>query len=288
MSGQEHDVEMLRELLMPVEGEPGEHPSLTTLADYLQGLLEVAGEEQVQQHLVNCKACTTELLDLQTILDPEAGVPGSDQAADPISELGLEAAWRQLSLRLGAERQAKASRRTARLTAVAALVVGAIMTVVALRAGRLAPWITMNSPIPDPTAEQHQGAIVNPVMVFLEPGARGATGETSRLTLGPSDEWIILVLAPEVLDPAASYEITARPAAAPVAAGQHPSSSQTQAPAWRWRGLVLNEHGTVRVLVPSEVLAEGVFAVTLEGVTEEQRQVMGRYELEIESWKTDH
>lgn len=70
----------------------GAHPSLDQLADHRAGRLSAADRDRVQEHLALCHSCTELLLDLASF--PRLEPP---QGAEPMSELAVERAWRDMS-----------------------------------------------------------------------------------------------------------------------------------------------------------------------------------------------
>ena len=90
---------------MKEDGTPG-HPTARKLAAYQDGQLTSEEEEEIQEHLAECRECTRALLDLadfqdlmesedlETVTQPEE-LPGPGQT---------QASWQALSARLGASR----------------------------------------------------------------------------------------------------------------------------------------------------------------------------------------
>ena len=74
-----------------------DHPEVGELVDYLQDALPPGTEARVQDHLVDCRACTSTVLDLEPLMNP------GPRTAEGVADLEVAAAWRELKARAGVE-----------------------------------------------------------------------------------------------------------------------------------------------------------------------------------------
>ncbi len=100
MSEHASDVQVLNATLIEhARARAGEHPGTETLAAYLTDGLAADAEARVRDHLVGCRSCTAELLELETLARPEVPREG-------VVDLATAAAWREVKSRLFTPRPA--------------------------------------------------------------------------------------------------------------------------------------------------------------------------------------
>lgn len=225
----------------------GDHPRLDELADYLAGDLDPEVEARIQDHLVACRTCTTQLLDLETLSQPDP------QPADGVADLALAAAWREQKSRIGEIDGARRRQRTMRwVSAVAAsffvATVGLSVHVSQLRqtiAGLEAPEI-------------------NPQVAYLDASATRSGADPVTVELGADDRSLLLTLTPTgSVWP--DYEVRVL------------SVSGTEV--WDGRGFVPSEFGTLRLRMPRALLPEGDYEVRLHGLDGDRRELLQTIEL---------
>lgn len=97
MSQESIDRELLASALADTAGAAGgEHPSIERLSEYLEGALDGQTEGALNDHLVACRRCARELLDLKAFLEDPSLPEGGD------GDFRRAAAWRQVRDRVGA------------------------------------------------------------------------------------------------------------------------------------------------------------------------------------------
>jgi hypothetical protein len=209
----------------------GDHPELDQLAGYLAGSLAPEVEASIQDHLVACRACTAQLLDLESLS------PTGPRVAEGVADLALEAGWREQKTRIADLETARRRQRSLRwVSAVAAAffvaTVGLSVHVGQLRQ-RLAPEI--NSPI-----------------AYLDSAATRDSAGAVTVELAPGDRSVLLALTPPSSPEWPDYEVEILTA----------SGSEV----WSGRGFVLSDSGTLRLRMPRSLLPAGGYEVRLNGV----------------------
>lgn len=228
----------------------GEHPELDQLADYLAGSLSPEKESRVQDHLVACRPCTTQLLDLETLSRPDS------PAEEGVADLAKAAGWREQKTRVADLENARNRQRTLRwASAIAAsffvATVGLSVHVSQLRQ----------------TVAGLQAPEINPQIVHLDSAATRNEAKVQVVKLRPEDRSLLLALTPtgpkwpeyviEVLD-----------------------GSGTQV--WTGSGFALSEFGTIRLQMPRALLPADDYEVRLQGLDGERREQLETFRVRIQ------
>ena len=234
------DAEALAAVLAEDANErAGEQPQLEELADYLAGDLSPEREAQIQSHLVSNRTAATQLLDLETLAEPEP------QPAEGVADLAVAAGWREQKSRIADMETARRRQNTLRwVSAVAAsffvATLGLSVHVTQLRQ-KVAELQT-------PTANE-------PVVYFDAYAIRSDT-EPVTVKLGPKDRSLLFILTPT--GPKwPDYEVQVLSAS-----GAEVSSAG---------GLMPSEMGTLRLRMPRAILDAGDYEVRLFGHDGERR-----------------
>lgn len=95
-------------LSLAAEAQAQAHPTLERLADYHLGKLSSDEESRAQRHLVRCRECASQLLDLAAFYEP----------SDDASPTQVDAAWRRFHPRMQTLPQATRSLRLSKTSGV--------------------------------------------------------------------------------------------------------------------------------------------------------------------------
>ncbi len=227
----------------------GDHPQLDQLSDYLAGELAPEAEARIQDHLVACRTCTTQLLDLESLSEP------GPRTAGGVADLALAAAWREQKTRIAELEGARRRQRTMRwVSAVAASLfvatVGLSVHVSQLRrtiAGLEAPEI-------------------NPPVVHLDASASRSGTEAKIVELGPDDRSLILSITPLAAEwPAYQVEVL----------------SASGSEVWAGSDLTLSGYGTIELRISRALLPAGAYKVRLHGVDGDRREELQATQLVV-------
>lgn len=77
--------------------DPEDHPGSERLSAYQAGELSPEEDDEIQEHLANCRLCAGRLQDLQRFLDP----PPEDRPREGVADFETEVEWRRLREKLG-------------------------------------------------------------------------------------------------------------------------------------------------------------------------------------------
>lgn len=246
-------VEMLVE---DVRSRGGDHPDADLLLAYLGGELDESGEERLQDHLAGCRECTETLLDLETISGEQPVV------RDGVGDFELGAAWRDMQARVKEKGSTTSGLRLARLLPPIAAGLALVCIGLSVRVTQLGRTVS---------ALENQATVaaplVNPPTVYLDPMTRD-DGGAATIALESDHPFIALSLTPSDLRPYDSYDIEI------VVEGG--------ALAWRGGEAVLSDHKTVRLLMPTSMLAAGDYRVRLSGRHGHESTPAGEYRVRVE------
>ncbi len=219
----------------------GDHPRLDQLADYLASELTPDVESRIQDHLVACRACSDQLLDLETLSEPDR------QTAPGVADLALAAAWREQRARIAAVGVTRRRQRTMRL--VSALAASFFIAAIGLSA--------QVSQLRRMVAELGRPEINLPI-AYLD--ASATRGETPPITIerGESDRSLVLTLTPTGSQSWPEYGVEVL--------------SDAGSKVWAGRGLVRNDFGTLRLRMPRALLPTGDYEIRLDGLDGERRE----------------
>lgn len=168
MASRPHLGEALKTLAASEPAVLGPHLPLAVLVAYREGSLPENEAEEVREHLVLCRACSEQLLDLAEF---EEAAPHLGD--NPLSEGDVAAAWEKLKVRLpeartdsGGETRARPRSFLSRFALPLAACVALSATFIAVR------W----------TAHNREAALRNPQNFVLEVGQGGTRGPEDSLT----------------------------------------------------------------------------------------------------------
>lgn len=227
--------------------ETGIHPAVEELAAYHAGSLAEAAEARVQDHLVDCPACTRTLLDLDALRQ------GADPAAEA-SDAEKAAFWRSLRPRLLPARPSRRLRASHLLAAtLAAAVVGLAVHNAALRRA------LENLSQPD------LGAPVRDLSATV----RRDQAAPAVVTLAPDDRFFTLVLAPADPRDFPDHEVVLERAG--------------RGEVWRGRGLRKNRYGTFSLVLARRLTGPGDYTLGVFGIAGESRVLVGEYHFRLEA-----
>ena len=193
MSSGTDESEVLREaLIAEAETRAGAHPCLDALASYQEGALEPAAEDEIRDHLVGCRRCAEQLLDLRPLAQPEAPREG-------VTDLEIESAWRRFESLAATELPTRSPPRSGWAMAVAASVA---VLALGLWAGRL---------------QQEKSALRQEMAELSRPVVNLPSfhlGETTRaeafqqqIVVPPQAAYFVLLLPVLEVSPAAEYAV---------------------------------------------------------------------------------
>ncbi len=226
----------------------GDHPQLDELADYLAGELAPETQARIRDHLVACRTCTTQLLDLESL----SGL--GPQTDDGVADLALAAAWREQKTRIADLEGAQQRQRTVRwVSAVAASFFVATIGL-SVHVGQLRQTI---AGLEAPTA--------NVVTAYLEPSSTRSTTEPVTLTVSEGQRLAVFFLTPPTTPSFASYEVEVL----------DPAGSRVLLVS----GLVLSELDNLRAGIPLERTPAGDYEVRLHGLDGGLREQLQAIEL---------
>ncbi len=229
----------------------GDHPQLDELADYLAGALAPADEARVQDHLVACRDCTGQLLDLESL-----SAPGPQ--AEGVADLALAAAWREQKTRIADLKNARRRRRTQRWVSAVAASFFVATVGLSVHVGQLRRTI---AGLEAPTA--------NVVTAYLEPPTTRSTGDPVTLTVGEGQRLAVFFLTPPRDPSFASYEVEVLDAV---------GSRVLQI-----SDLELSELDNLRAGIPLERIPAGDYDVRLYGVDGKRREQLQAIKLLVRS-----
>ena len=88
---------LLARLAEDQRDDPEDHPGSERLSAYQAGELSPEEDDEIQEHLANCRLCAGRLQDLQRFLDP----PPEDRSREGVADFETEVEWRKLREKVG-------------------------------------------------------------------------------------------------------------------------------------------------------------------------------------------
>ncbi len=219
----------------------GEHPELDELADYLAGSLAPETEARIQDHLVACRACTTKLLDLETLFQPDS--PNTNGVVD----LAKAAGWREQKTRIADLENARGRQRTLRWASVIAASFFVATVGLSVHVSQLQQTI---AGLRAPTA--------NVVTAYLDDPTTRSTADAVKVQISDSQRLAVFFLTPPQTPPFDEYEVEVLDAAG------------TQV--LQISRLEPSEDDNLRIAVPLELMPGGDYEVRLDGLNGERRE----------------
>jgi hypothetical protein len=228
----------------------GEHPEQHQLLDYLQGRMSEEAQEKLQDHLVSCRECTGQLLELELISCPQ---PPADQG---VADFELAAAWRGLADNISSAQQS--GYRSRRLHFVSGLAAALLVATIGLGF-----WVAQLDHSLD-RLQQAAAALnepqLNPSILYLG-GSTRSDASAGTIVLEPGSSSLMLILTPTELHPVDEYEIVL--------------SRADGRQLFQGRGLRRSDHGTIRLSLPTGMLPAGEYRISLFGLVADQRLELG-------------
>lgn len=242
------DSEVFRAVLIEdARARAGEHPELDALVDYLADALDSDSNERIRDHLVACPDCATAVLDLETLMQPDA--PAQDRVAD----LGIESAWRALEPRLADSLEAEMSKAGAGAHGGSRWPMALAASLLVATVG-LSVWVSQLLESKADLSEQVAGLSapqVNPPIVYLDGVTRSEPG-ARVVTFSPQQPFALLIAIPSAPELFSSYEAVLTDSADTVV--------------WSGNGLELSEESTLRLWLPRVLLPEGDYEIRIRGL----------------------
>ncbi len=243
------DARALAATLAEVAGSAGDHPRIDRLADYLTGDLAPGTEARIQDHLVACRDCSAQLLDLESLSEP------SPQIAEGVADLATAAAWREQKTRIADHESSRRYRRTMRwVSAVAAsffvATIGLSAHVAQLRR----------------TVTELSRPEVNLAVLYLDSEARTRGIESTKMVVRKDQDSAVLFLTPAG-EAFAEYEVEVLSAA----------GSQV----WQSRDLQLSDRDTLRFLLPLKTVPAAEYHLRLYGHEGDRRELLEEFSIHI-------
>ena len=224
----------------------GDHPELDQLADYLAGALAPAVEAGIQDHLVACRACTTRLLDLESLSEP--GPP----TAEGVADLAVAAGWREQKSRIADLEAARRRQRALRWASAVAASFFVATVGLSVHVGQLRQRIAgLEAPE------------VNVPTINLDASTLRSSGGVGSIDLRAHHRSVELRLDPVGFEHFPEYEVEILDA-----------SGST---IWRGAGLGLDDLGILRLRIPLAFLPSEELEIQLYGHTDGHRERLGTF-----------
>ncbi len=244
-------------LEMQAGGHGGRHAETEELIAYREGTLAAGEVERLQDHLARCRLCAGLVLDLEDFREPV------EPPAEGVTELATATALRAMKTRLS---EGEHHRRRPRPPSFAywqsAIAAALVFAVVGLSA-----WVAR---LQGTTGDLRRslaelaGPGINVPIAYLDPPARR---DPAAATLEIGRARFVLVLTPTPPRMARSFEVEILDTG-----GRE---------LWRGAGLETSEHGTLRLLMSSEVLPPGEYQLRIWGIDGGERLAAGEYSLSL-------
>ncbi len=226
----------------------GDHPELDQLAGYLAGDLTLEAEASVQDHLVACRACTAQLLDL------EALAPAGPRVVEGVADLALEAGWREQKTRVADVETARRRRRSLRWVSAVAASFFVATAGLSVHVGQLRQ-----------TVARLEAPEINAPVAYLDSAATRDSSGAVPVELAAGDRSVLLILTPPFGPEWPDYEVEVL--------------TRTGSEVWSGRGFALSDAGTFRLRMPRTWLPAGGYEVRLHGVDGDRREQLQINEL---------
>ena len=236
----------------------GDHPGVEALMGYLAGDLADKIEAEVNDHLVGCRRCAAQLLDLEPLSQPEIPREG-------VADLATEAAWREIRARLFTveETPLPAARPAARQRWAIAVAASLLLTTAGMSAW-VARLYQSNSEMQWRIAELSQPQ-VNAPHFYLGETTRSSGVET--IEVQPGQPRFGLIFNSAELGDYAEYEIRF----------SDPEGREVLPIA----GLELSESASLRLVLPRGLLPAGEYRVAVSGFDGERWQLLEEHRRRI-------
>ncbi len=225
-------------LVAEAEARAGAHPGLEELARYHDGTLEGEAEDRLRDHLVGCRRCAGQLLEMQPLMQPDAG------AGEDVADLEIESAWRRFqAVAAAAEAPARvAAHRSWAMAAAASLAVAALG--LGLWAGRLQQ---VNTDLRQ-QIEEVSRPVVNVPTFYLGETTRGSEASENEIAVPPTAGSFVLLFPVLEAEPAAEYRLRFVDEARGDVVLESP-------------GLVISESGNLQLGLPRGALPAGEYVI---------------------------
>ena len=231
----------------------GEHPEVETLLDYLTGELAAEAAAEVNDHLVGCRRCSEQLLDLEPLSQPDIPREG-------VADLATEAAWREMKARLFPAEAAPVPVPIVRPAAYQRWSIG-IAAALLLTTGGMSAWVAQ---LQGRVAELSQLQVNMPVF-YIGEATRSIEEESIEVPAGTSR--FVLIFTPAHLESYSEYEVRFL----------DPEGEELL----HVSGLKMSESGGLRLGASPEQLPAGRYLVRLNGFDGERWQELEEYSYRI-------